>query len=452
MTNFERWQSFMSGFVSPQNYIDFGFYSMIGAALQRRVWIGPDHSRCFPNDYIILVGEAGIGKGLVIKKVAEFIKHHTMSKPGEKKPENTTTQTDQDMLRIIEQEDYEYAEKLANKKADDSAPRTFEKPLLFPVAADATTYEALVRAMSRSIRRINYLKEQANGEKKMEIYTHSSLYFCLEEISSLFRKRTEDIVHFLLQAYDCGDYEYDTKTQGKDRIRKCCLSLFGGTTPSFMQSTFTEQLFDEGFSSRTKFIYAQRNRKTSLFIPDLSSEQLRHKQEILVHLQKLSSLYGRVHVDDLTLAWLENWWRETNTNGRPNRNIKLNPYYARKNVHLFKLAMAVHFGDSLEMHIPKATFEKALDILANEERNMHLALGLDKANPLATPAKRIHKYIEATGPKTRKELLAEFWSSLPKGANDLDEILEYLLQQNKLRTVEKRNGEIVQVKYDLIPE
>lgn len=435
LSNLEKWRELMSGFPSPDNYIDFGFYYMIGAALQRRVWTGPDHSRLYPNTYTILVGEPGVGKGLVIKQIMEILKHHSLPDPhagtNGKLMEKVLTENDKIVMEQIAKDDYNLAQGGSASKEKQHS----EKPMLLPVAADATTYEALVRSVSRAIRRINYKEFDSNaGREVMKVYTHSSLCFCLEEISSLFRKRTEDTVHFLLQAYDCGDYTYDTKTQGKDRIKRCCVSLFGGTTPGFMQETFDDQLLTEGFASRTLFIFATKNRKTVMFVPPLTPAQEVFRKELIDHVEKLAYLHGKVEVDPETMQYLEEWWADQEAI-RANASMKLNPYYARKNIHVLKLAMALHFADSLEMKIPRATFDKAIQVLSIEEKRMHLALGLDTKNPLAVPAQKICRYLQQVGRKTRKELLAEFWGTLVQGANDLDEILSFLESQGKLVTV-----------------
>ena len=437
----------MSGFVSPDNYIDFGFYYLISAALQRRVWTGPEHSRLYPNLYIVLVGEPGVGKGLVVKQVSEFLRHHKLPEPSLSKQSEAKaiTQVDKEMMEEVMKADYKRAREAESSREKGKEEKYYEKPLLFPVAADATTYEALTAAIAKSLRRINY-KEYDESIKKeiMKIYTHSSLCFCLEEISSLFRKHSEDLVHFLIVTYDCGDYTKDTKTQGKDRIKKCCLNFFGGTTPAFMQKTFDDELINEGFASRTFFIFATQNRKNSLFIPDLSPDQKLHKQDLLDHLQKLSTLYGKVTIDKETEQWLEDWW-DTAQYTRANVSFRLNPYYARKNIHLFKMAMAVHFGESTEMHIKKESFEKALEILSNEERKMHFALGIDNNNPLASPAKKIMLYLNASGKRTKREILAEFWESVPNGEQSIEDILSYLMAMGSIKQItehcEKTNTE-----------
>lgn len=430
LSNFEKWREYMAGSISPDNFINWGWYNIITSALQRRVWVGPKHAPLYPNIYTILVAEPGVGKGRVITFVSEILKHHKLINPKEINASNLPKEMDETQKLIAKQvsaEDYKEASKEEDKFT--AKQKYYEKPLLIPVAADAITYEALVLEMARSFRRINYPEWcPLTNKYKNGMYLHSSLCFCLEEISSLFRKRMEDLVNCLLKVYDCGDYNYETIKRGKDRVKSCCLNFFGGTTPGFMQSVFNDKLLSEGFSSRTFFIYATKNRKTALRIPELTKEQLAYKKDIIEHVEKLTKLYGPVEVEEEAWHFLEEWWKKAQGE-RPNTNTKLNPYYARKNIHVQKLAMAIHFGESTEMKIGIETFKQALVILAEEEKRMHYALGFSSDNPLQAVSAKIEKYLlSCEKPKTYKEIYAEFWSSIPTkdAEKDLKSVLEHL--------------------------
>src|SRR5579864_3128365 len=78
MTNFDKWQAYTAGVPAPQNFIDWGFYSMIASCLQRRVWCFSDEDKCYPNMYITLVGPPGTGKGLVTKRIVELLRYYKL--------------------------------------------------------------------------------------------------------------------------------------------------------------------------------------------------------------------------------------------------------------------------------------------------------------------------------------------------------------------------------------
>ena len=365
-----------------------------------------------------------------------MLQYHKLPNPREN-PNANNGSPDKDLINAFAEVDYDEAVKRI--QGDIKSRKEMEKPLLFPVAPEAVTYEALVNALANNVRRINYKHFDEKQQKEVQLpYAHSSLCFCLEEISSLFRKKTEDVVNLLLQAYDCGDYIYETKTKGKDRIKRCCLSFFGGTTPGFMQSTFDDRLLTEGFASRTFFLYAASNRKTSVRIPDLSDNQIAAYYHILGHLKDLSLLHGRVEVSEDIWKFIEAWWKDAQTK-RINTSPRLNPYYSRKPAHVQKLAMAIHFAESLEMKLHLFEVQRAITMLEYAEKYMHMSLGLDNNNPLAKPMLKVQKFLQQLGPKTRKQLLAEFWSALPKPMEDLDSILQHLCDHDIIETIQRMN-------------
>lgn len=424
MTNFERWQAYTSGLSSPQSYIDWSWLYLVGAALQRRCWLGPAHQPCFANKYVIFVGEPGIGKGLPIREVSLFLKHW-------KKKDRAMP--NMDTLAAQQKQSLELSKSLSEEKIQQEAAAGKEiltEPPLYPVAADATTYEALVKAVADSYSRIEYINP--DDPTKFLVQGHSSLCFCLQELASLMRKKTEDTVNYMLGLYDCPvDYEYDTKTKGKDRIRRGCLNMLAGTTPGFMQSTFDDKLADEGFNSRTFYIFANKNRKNQFFIPPLTKEQEAHRTHLLEHIRQLSALYGNVKIDQETEDFLQTWWdeQEKNKHKRSNTSPKLKPYYSRRNIHVMKIAMALHFGESVEMSIPLETFMRAISVLEREEVNMHMAIVLDSKNPIAKVTAKIIELL-GMGEMNYVDLSCETHSLANK--DQLTEALDYLGEQKQI--------------------
>lgn len=439
MTNYERWLSYTEKLVSPDNYIQWGWYSLIASSLQRRVWLSASHIPCYPNMYVILVGEPGIGKGLVLSSVSSCLKYWKR----EKMKINTAGKTEAEiaMEQATFDKDTEAARESDMGSGSKSKPSHVEDTLLFPVAPDATTYEALVGAVCRAYRRINYKIEMPDGTIKNGIYGHSSLAFQLPELASLLRKKTDDTVNYLLGTYDSpDDYEYDTRSRGRERVRRACINILAGTTPNFIRSTFNSKLIDEGWTSRTFFIYATKNRFHQFSIPPLTPEQESAKTEILNHIRKLSNLYGEVKWTTETKVFMHEWWRLDceNAHLRPNRVPQMKFYYSRKNLHVMKLAMAIHFGESTEMVIPLDAFKKAISILDKEERFMHLAIQLEGDHPVARIAKKIIALLTDKGEQNFVDIYIQM---LDFGAKrDIEEALEFLLETDQINRQAKDEG------------
>jgi len=426
MTNFDKWQHYTSGLSSPQNFIDWGFRYLICASLQRRVWMPSGEYNLYPNIYVPLVAEPGIGKGLVVRAVNSILTHHKLKEAH--KVEGLSAEEAATMQAVVS------ADKELSRESINVGTNA-EDPLLIPTASDAVTYEALIQAMARSYRRINYSEfSDKHGREIMKIYGHSSLAFCLEEMASLFRKNTESMVNFLIQAYDCGDkYEYRTKTAGIDRVLRLCMNFLAGTTPDFMNEVFDDGLLSQGFSSRAFFIYASKNRKYQARIPKLTPEQEKCREDLRAHVKELTKLYGAVHVDESTWEWFEKWYADqaVNPSKRASTSSKLKHYYSRKNIHVMKTAMAVHFGEKTDMHVTLDEFKQAIDILHEEEKTMHLALSFTGSNPLAKLSQKVLGLL-GVAPRQYSEILIETFSFGTQ--KELDEVLEYLCKTEQVES------------------
>jgi hypothetical protein len=353
-TNLERWNFFMRDFESPQLYIDWGLYSMVSACLQRRVWYGPDIDPLYPNEFIILVGIPATGKGRVIGQVANIVK---------------------------------------TWKLDPAKIKSTDKdPLLIPVSAESCTLERLTQYLAASTRAFEYDKP----DKTKGIYFHTSLACFLEELATLFRKNTEDLVSFLTVAWDCKDYRRETKDRGHDIIRRVCVTMLSGTQPEFICKCFDNDLIAGGFASRTIFVYEEKPR-FRLFDFEFSDEQIEARKHIIGHLEKLTKLHGKVRFSEEAWQFAKGWYEDVNFDkARPNKSPVLDGYYGRAKAHLIKVSMLTHFADSTDMIVTLDDVKIALEILQRTELKMHHALRISAKssnNPLADITDAIDKHL-----------------------------------------------------------
>lgn len=442
MTNKERWDAYTSGLPCPDNYLEWGWYFTVSASLQRRVWMPPSHQKCFSNLYVILVGPPGVGKGLTIKAVSSILKHWTLDvfKANEKvtaDPVNAATVEMSIASNLKAAKEIEF-------QGNHKGPKDIIKPLLIPVCADAITYEALVMAVAGTYRYINYLDppNAVSDKPTLKSYGHSSECFLLEELGSLLRKKSNDTVTYLLGLYDCpDDYEYTTVSRGKERVRRGCLNILAGTTPSFMSATFDDTLIGEGFTSRTNFIYAARNRKNVWTLPQLTKEQEQYRDELREHVKRLTTMYGEAKVSPTTEKWLEEWWDNYNrTDGFQNKAQELIPYYARKNINIKKLTMCRWFGEHADVdsygrpkdEIPLEAFQETIAFLEKEEKNMHLALRLEGNSKHCKATQKIIDMLQS-GKKNFVDLYIACQKHIDSRA-DLEEALSFLVETRQIDT------------------
>lgn len=367
------------------------FYGMIGAALQRRVWTGPTEFPIFPNPYIVLVGDPSTGKGLVLRPVKEMLSYWKVNAP------DNFSKLDPDSQRQL----LEAREEQRLKALREGT--VFEDPLVFPSAGDSTTFAQVVDENAKSIRSIRLPEKHVWAPTK--IYTHNSLIFLLLELESLFKQNQEDVIKYLTAAFDGEPFEHKTKTQGKSIIRRPCLTFIAGTNPDFINESFSNKLIGGGFASRVIFIFEQNPRFYKFDLPQFCDTQFECKRRIIDRLNTLSKFFGQVTFTEDALTF----FRELFEKGehKTNKNTKLAHYYGRKNLHVQKLAMAIHFANNNDMTIGLDSAKLAMKILAELEIKMHLALSFgDDDNPLAKLNNRILKHVQKEGGMFFEELWA----------------------------------------------
>ena len=463
--NLARWQHYLSGIPSPEIWIRFGYYYLIGAALQRRVWEGHELKALFPNTYVVFVGRPGTGKGEVTTPIAEMLNYWKVDEKGRTcvpllsaaSAIDKNTQEAKPLTMTVEEVDNaaKLAIELINSRtgrhivgsgnklsalvARDASSGDKEPKLLFPTAPDTSTFEGIVNQIAKCTTACRWFSHSP------PIYIHSSLNFVLDELASLFRKHAEDVVRFLQQGYGCGDYTYHTKDETKrDYIKRMCINFIAGTQPDFMEHILDSQLLSEGLSSRAWFIYASKNRFNNIFPGYFSDEQLACREYLLQHIRKLSTVVGQCRFEPAAEDYLRQWWNSDMFDGQAkiNQSPKLEHYYARKGIHAKKLAIILHFSElqditehgMCDMVIKLPTVIAALDELELIERSMHLALQFRGANPLAAVSKRILTFIRNAQDIgcTKRQLMEEFFDDLPELDVSLDAILNHWQDQQKI--------------------
>lgn len=447
-TNLQCWLNYCRYVESPNSFIVFSFLTAVGAALQRRVWKDHNTVRLYPNIFTVLVGEASTGKGRVIKPLKGILKSY--------KNDNSIIALDaegnqQSLAGIVPKvydpsEEFDRSEEKAATMDAVADKAVLADDLLFPIPADSSSLRAVSSYLSQSGRTIYYTTTDSAGKIKKSAYLHSSAFFVLEEIVSLFKDKheTKDMVDFLVQTWDAGDYRHATYGHGIDNILNCCVSMLAGTTPDSMEDLFGSRLLKEGLSSRTLFVFEEDKRFRHFCTEDtLLPEQIAAYKRLKIWFRKLASVYGPVKFTPESIEYLRVWYEENFETSKINQNSKLSYYYGRKDMHIMKLAMAIHFSEKLDRTVTLDDVKLAHSLLDSIEPNMHLALRITGRNDAAPVIRKLTAYIGKHGPINANLLWMEFCEDV-KSMMELKEMLSALKEVGKITTNEK--GQYI--KYD----
>ena len=209
-----------------------------------------------------------------------------------------------------------------------------------------------------------------------------------------------------------------------------CVSILAGATPRFMQDTFDSNIIDAGFTARCLFIYESRNRFDRWVMSEPNMIQKACFSSISEHLLKLSKLYGKLEFSQDANEYMRKFVEDDQRTVRKNPHFKLDYYYARKDMHLMKLAAAIHFSESISMTIELSDVEAAMELLNKAEEKMHLALTTRSQNKLAPVGKLMLMLLKRYGPKTETELMFELNDEVNEA--ELREIIRFLFTTHQI--------------------
>lgn len=414
----QHWRNITRDYHSPDSFITMGYYAMIGAALQRRVWTGSEQVPIYANQYNVLVGPPSVGKTLILILVKKCLTQHMLF------PRKISTEQAQQLQNAAEN---------LSEPANDAIKKMTNPPLMLPMAADSTTFESLVQELALATRTHRFEYQLADGSMKKELYFHNSICFALSELSDLFKKKVEDIIRFLQTTYDCQDFRHRTKTQGEDCIVHCCVNMLACATPKFIRDSIAHNLLGEGMASRIVFVYEEHPRHRNYDIPNWDESQQESYDIIIRRIKDLNKLYGRVTMTAECHEFARWWYENEHVVNRVNKSELLEDYYGRMRIHMDKLAMASHFGNSDDMVMQKESMETAIYTLQGIEAKMHLALTHAGKNPLYEISQNLMRWMKDKKEATQAEMTIQFIQDLPRPhTQSIVEILEILTMTKQL--------------------
>lgn len=335
----------------PILYRTWTAVSVIAAVLQRKVFL-EWHTRIFPNMYIVLVGPPGrCRKGTAMVPV-------------------------QKMLR----------------------------DLGIKMAAEATTREALIRALRNSS---NMHPNPMTGV----VENHASLTIFSKELTVFLGYNNLTLISNLADWYDCDDlWTYTTKTQGTDEIMGVYVNLIGATTPELIQSSLPLDAIGGGLTSRIIFVYEEDKAKKCP-APFLTAKEKQMFEDLRNDLEQIHMFVGEFKFSE---SYLNHWveWYMTQDKGIEFTDPRMAGYYERRPIHILKLSMILNASRTNMMVLEEQDLRRAIKLLEFTESRMPLTfIGVGRSKHADTLS-RILNFIQSRPATTRSEILQTFYRDL----------------------------------------
>ncbi len=350
--------------------------SIVGAALERKVWLDMGHFKVYPNLYIIIIGVSG-----QIKK-------------------STSTNIGVNLLRELESVN---------------------------VMSEMVTQASLIQQLG----------EAGNNFTVEGVDYHQSAVYCYAGELIVFLKEVSGTISEILTTfYDCQEKPWIKELKSKTTvIHGPCLNLLGASTPTWLSRAIPGEEMEGGFSSRVVFVVENDCAENFIAWPETLKNSKLLKEALIHDLTQIHNLQGEFQKTPEAKEFYQNWYNAFRETPIPN-DVRFKGYYARKPITVLKLAMiyAVMAGSDLMLqqdHIEKAIFE-----LNQIEPEMIDAFGSTGKNDLAKIMGEIVVYMMRKRSASIGHLLQIFHRDI--SGRELETILSDLVKMGELKL--RRDG------------
>jgi hypothetical protein len=295
------------------------------------------------------------------------------------------------------------------------------------IAANKTTQEALIRALKKAGENFTV----SDGR----IQANASLTIFSKELTVFLGYKNLDFMSNLADWYDCDQFwEYDTKTQGKDTIKKLWVNLLGATTPDLLQEALPTLSFGSGLNSRFIYVFAEKGDRKIVVFPFSNTKNEELKEKLIKDLSMIHVLSGEFRKDQSYLnrwgAWYPSWAEygvDVGCERSPvAKSEKMTGYMERRPTHLHKVAMLYSLSRSNELVLRDIDFDRAIRLLQITEIKMAKTFEGIGQSSFASLTAKILNYIRSHQEVVYSDLSAQFsYDVMPRDLSAIISSLEY---------------------------
>jgi hypothetical protein len=366
---------------TPREYINWVGISVLSSALKRRCYIWYRGIKFYPNQYIILVGPPGIGKGESINA--------------------------------------------ATKIANEVKAINYIK--------DWVTPQEIIEELSAGFQHINLKPGQVITTNVVQDHT-----CCIMAPELAVFLQQYDNLHSLMCAWwDQNKFDYKTKNKGKHVIEDMSVSLLGGCVPDYVRSLSKDRLapITGGFTARTIFVYATEKFQlidNSFGAPNGSKTKIH--DDLVNDLRHITTLTGELRISkDAETLW-QQVYQEHNKRGAIDSDASAN-FKSRISSHIIKTAVTISISDSDNLVITRDHLDTAIRLIEGIRDKVDIVFRSIGESPLAVTMDKVIKLVDMKGIVLYKELLKYVMRDATQ--DQLNGILQVLVKTGMI--VEKIN-------------
>jgi hypothetical protein len=215
------------------------------------------------------------------------------------------------------------------------------------------------------------------------------------------------MIGILTDLYDAEDFEYRTRSRGRELVKNPCLSIIGGSTMQWIREAIPVVSIGGGFTSRIVFVYSRGSGKL-IPRPHMSDKDKHRKEHIIQDLQAIARMRGPFALDAEAIDIYDKEYVRFRKKSPLLDDENLGGYVGRRHDILTKVAMATSASRSDSRLITKRDITLAMGIVSKAEEDMPNILKAITAEKVGDVFEQIIKFIERRKIVTRPELMRAF--------------------------------------------
>ena len=334
---------YTDGHESPTEFHFWNAVAIVGATIQRKMWVDKGYYKVYPNHYVVLVSPPGACRRSVSTNIA---------------------------MRILRQSQQAF------------------------VISEKVTPEGLVATLEQTGVKL---------ESTSRVVVNCTAIIHAPELSVFLGRQqyNEGMIALLTTLYDSPDeWTYITRTKGEITLRNVSLSLLGTTAPDWLAEAIPQIAFGGGFLSRIIFVGREA---TDRIFPIPAKPDAALGEDLVRRLAGIGQSTGGYRFSERAVPWYDKWYR---ANRRPAiEDLRLSGYYERKQDHLLRLALVMNAATRADFELRVEDLEQALAVLDYLEPQLPSTFRNIEATPTGRQHQRVLQFIERSGGRVQHSQL-----------------------------------------------
>jgi hypothetical protein len=340
MSNFiSDFLEYNSGTECPKNYLRWTALSALAVAAGLRYDLNQGRITIRPNMYLLLVGEQGNRKS--------------------------------------------YAKDQARDLIEEAFPD-------FPIGADVTTRDDLMKFMSDEITERAYVDADGNQA------TYHPLALFVNELKHFLSYNPSTMISFIVDIFDRKTFKGSTIRRGAEEIVNPCLNILACENTDWLIGRLKDGIITGGFSRRFVVVYEPENCDVIIPRPFLPANGKMLWARMKAHLQNLQSRAVHYKWDATAERFFDLWYKKHKESMPEDQTMR--GFMRTKDQQMLKLAMLLDLAEEKPSYtITVDLLETVLAMFAEVEPNMPKLYAAAGRNELALPQQRLIELIITRG-------------------------------------------------------